>query len=166
MEQRIRLDIEIPPDWGRIDPIREAVGLCITVAFGGGDLKDAISMVSAELLENAVKYGRIDRSLRFGLEANDERIVIAVTNSIDEPSREVAQLRERLGWLGSFSSAAEAYLAALGDLYNAQPDPTVPSGLGLVRVAYEGGCSLELATAPGHVTVRAIHRLQQEGWGP
>ena len=163
MRQLIRLELVIPADWDRIDTIREGVGLCLAAVFGHGELKEALSMVSAELLENAVKYAKPGPSgIGFSLRREGERLIVAVTNVIDE-TISLHELRERIDWLRQFADPAEAYIAALAKIYE-QPPPSAGggSGLGLVRIAYEGGCQVECDTSvPGQLTVWAARDLSQ-----
>ena len=97
MIEEFRLQLSIPAQWERIDSVREAVGLSIGAVFGDQALKDAIAMVSAELLENAVKYGETEGgSVRLSIERTRDRIEIRVTNPIPAASTHARALRDRL----------------------------------------------------------------------
>jgi hypothetical protein len=164
MEKILRLDLLVPADWTGIDRVREVVVGCLgTVCRSeGDDVADALSMVSAELLENAMKYGDAGRpEILFSLALRSEpnELVVTVANSTGGDSRNLDALHSRVAWLKGFSSPAEAYVAALGDLYN-RADSAVGGGLGLVRVAHEGGCTVAIdASGPGWVRVRASRPL-------
>lgn len=150
----LHLSLDIPADWSKIDPAREAVGLLVLALFGDDNLRDALAMVSEELLENAIKYSRPASSVALAIEHRDEGVEIKVTNAVDESAGHLAALSERVAWVGSFATPAEAYTAALSRLY-AEKLPGV-SGLGLARIAYEGRCALACdASVPGRVTVTA-----------
>lgn len=163
MRQGLRLDLCIPPEWARIDAIREAVGLFVAAVFGDGELRESLPMVSAELLENAIKYGKLDGTgVRYSLREDDNEVVISVSNAIEPGAAQVRALAAHVAWVGSFAEPVAAYQAALARLYDQEDRPEGESGLGLVRIAYEGGCRVECdTTEPGRVTLRAIRALPE-----
>jgi hypothetical protein len=159
----MHLDLCFPAEWERIDPVRQAVGNCLTAVFGDRDLKDAIAMVSAELLENALKYGKVDQpdvKIRIHEDVDAEVMVIEVSNTIDVESSHLKTLEERVSWVKGFKDPQEAYLSALASAFQGNDDIT--SGLGLARISYEGGCEIECDTTsePGRVIVRARYALK------
>lgn len=152
MNAALSLEVELRPDWPNIDRTQEAVGLLALSIYGNDDLRDAIAMVSAELLENALKYALPDTGVRLSIQEESSTIVVAVTNTVLEPDR-VRRLEERLAWLRTFDSAEAAYTAAI-ELALSKRDTS--GGLGIVRIAYEGGCGIACDTSePGMITVRA-----------
>ncbi len=151
----LHLSLDIPADWSKIDPAREAVGLLVLALFGDDNLRDALAMVSEELLENAIKYSRPASSVALAIEHRDDGVEIAVTNVVDEATGHMTLLAERVAWVGSFETPAAAYSAALARVY-AENRPGA-TGLGLARIAYEGRCGLACDTSvPGRVTVKAL----------
>jgi hypothetical protein len=161
MKPPIQLELWIPPDWKRIELVRKAVGFCVWAAFGRGDLRDSVAMVSAELLENAVKYSVPNSEVRIVISEEDGQVVVAVTNEVEEGSTKIDSLKKRLEWAHSFPSPAEAYMAALSEVFDQnEVAPAGDGGLGLVRIAYEGGCSIDCdSDTPGQVTVRALRAV-------
>jgi hypothetical protein len=149
------LNLTIPPDWSRIDPTREAVGLLVLAIFGDDDLRDALAMVSEELLENAIKYSTPGSTVSISIRHDGERVAVSVSNAVDESSAHAAALRERIDWLRRFPDAASAYRAAIGKVYETAPRPDGEAGLGIVRIAYEGRCGVTCDLAAGRVTVTA-----------
>jgi hypothetical protein len=155
----VRLELEFPAEWNRIDAVREAVSRSLGAAYGQDEVRDALAMVSAELLENAVKYG-LPHSVQFSLREEADRIVVDVANQIAGDSAHLEALRQRLAWVHSFPSAEQAYLAALSEIYEKDPQEAQDhSGLGLVRVIFEGGCELACDLSnTGEVRIRATCR--------
>ena len=149
----LHLDLAIPPEWGRIDQVREAVSHSVGAVFGDRDLRDALAMVASELLENAFKYGKPGPAVHITVREDDGQVVVAVTNAVDEAAPHAGVLAERVAWVNEFGDPSRAYQAALERAYT---DETDSSGLGLARITYEGGCLLDCDTSrAGVVTVRA-----------
>lgn len=152
--QRLRLSLTMAADWERIEAVRQAVSLGMTAVLDDTDLVERMAMVSAELLENAVKHGE-PQLIGFCLEELDGRLVVSVRSALSQ-KRELSLLTERLRWIAAFPAPKEAYLAAMTEVYQ-HGEPTSGT-LGLVRIAYEGSCQLECdSSEPGFVTVRALH---------
>jgi hypothetical protein len=157
MNHALRLRLCLRLDWDEIDAIRHAVATCVEVAYGSAELGDALSMVSSELLENAVKYGKSGEFVHLSLEELADGMRIVVTNPVEECSPHTDALRERVAWLDDFSEPRLAFAAALERAYR----DARGGGLGLARIAHEGGCSLQCDTSSrGKVTVSARYRRQ------
>lgn len=155
---RLLVAMSIADDWERVELVREAVARCVAATYGDDDLRDALSMVAAELLENAVKYGHAGASIAFRLEDAGE-LAVTVTNAVETGSPDAAKLKERLDWLHTFADPAQAYLETMAEVFKSGKVDDSTSGLGLLRVAYEGGCSVECDLSdPACVTVRARRR--------
>jgi hypothetical protein len=153
----LHLDLAVPTEWRRIDRVREAVGHCVAAVYADRDLCDALGMVSAELLENAFKYGSPDQTeVRLSVRQEGDRLVVAVTNDVHPDTAHARQLAERVAWVNEFGDPQRAYEAALARAYTDESDA---SGLGLARILYEGGCALDCITTDGRVTVSAACAL-------
>ncbi|MFI5301544.1 MAG: hypothetical protein ACHREM_25935, partial [Polyangiales bacterium] len=87
----------------------------------------------------------------------DDEVVVEVTNHVEgEAARE--KVAERLAWLESFATPNDAYQAAILAMPS-EDGPVSSSGLGLARIAHEGGCRLSMATTGDALTLRAHHPL-------
>jgi hypothetical protein len=103
-----------------------------------------IAMVTGELLENAVKYGDWSdaaRTFRLHVSGDGRRAAVSVEHPVRQGDPHVLRLLDTLRWLRGFSSAGDAYRARLMAVAAAER-PGETGGLGLARVAYEGGCAL------------------------
>jgi hypothetical protein len=155
----LHLDLAIPPEWGRIDQVREAVSHSVGAVFADRDLRDALAMVASELLENAFKYGKPGPAVTITVREGGGQVVIEVTNAVDEQTPHLEVLAQRVAWVNEFGDPRQAYQAALE---RAWTDESEHSGLGLARITYEGGCLLDCDTSTaGIVTVRAACTLAQ-----
>ena len=152
MSAEILLRLRLAPDWDRIDLVREAVSLCVEATFASAGFRDALAMTTSELLENAVKYGRSDTPIDLSIEELSGQVMVVVSNHISWPSPHASALQEHLDWLHTFDDPKEAYSAALQRGYSTASI----GGLGLVRIAHEGHCTLHCETSSsGAVTVFA-----------
>lgn len=137
--RRFALSLDIMSSWDEIDGVREAT-LRLFRAAGKPDSAEALSMVISELLENAVKYGARDANIALGVSCSDDAVSIAVTNEPSLESRGALPLAKQIEWLSTFEDPEQAFTAALARVFRDVEDKS--SGLGLARIAYEGGCRL------------------------
>jgi hypothetical protein len=161
MDGELRLELVLAHDWERIDQVREAVGRCALAVFADEDVKDALSMVAAELLENAMKYGSPQSDVRLAMSEQGGEISVVVRNAIDERSPHIRHLRERVEWLHGYSDPAVAYAEALSEIYS--QGALADSGLGLVRIAYEGGCRIDCDLSQAGQVIVTAHRPRADG---
>jgi hypothetical protein len=155
MNRDFRLELVLYADWERIDFVREAVAKCTVAAFGDCELKNTLAMVSAELLENALKHGQPERGVTVTLGADAEHLVVTVGNFVEKSSQHPRTLERRVMWIRRFANPHDAYVAALRDVYQGR-GPDCDSGLGIARISYEGRCQLVCdISRPGFVQVTA-----------
>jgi hypothetical protein len=158
---QLRLDLHIAPEWERIDAVREAVARCVAVVFGEGPLEHQLGMVSAELLENAVKYGRGHKGVTLSIRGDQQELVVMVANAVEKGSQHAQHLQRRLKWLRAFKDPFEAYTAALQQVYDRSTPDAEDNGLGLARIYYEGRCQIDCdVSQPETVSVSARFRGQ------
>jgi hypothetical protein len=151
---RFRVELPIPPNWQSIDLLYRTIASCTEPLIDDQKLCQTLAMVASELIENAVKYGDWSRSgfasvvISPRATPGGDVIDVEVTNSIagEGAYRDVL---ETLAWIASFPSPRDAYTARIRQL-SEDVDPE-QSRLGLVRVAYEGGCKVEAALADAGV---------------
>jgi two-component sensor histidine kinase len=141
-EFRFSIDVPVRNEWANVERLRTSVQGCFLAVFSDLEGSHALSMVTGELLENAIKHGHwTEAGGMFRLRVFGDRNMgcVCVENPIASPpqGQRVAELVARLK---SFPSAAEAYQARLLEV-SLSPEAE-KSGLGLARILYEGGCSL------------------------
>jgi anti-sigma regulatory factor (Ser/Thr protein kinase) len=156
MRAPLHIELDVPHEWERIDGVRESVGSAVMAAHADEELKDALAMVCAELLENAMKYGAPAAAITLTVREHDGSLTVTVRNGIDDESPHLRTLRDRVEWLRGFADPAEAYARALAEIYEGAPRE---GGLGLVRIAYEGGCTVEYELEPRRIAVHARRAL-------
>lgn len=140
------LSTDFPPDWDRIQGAWEDCMDYLAEQGVDPEASYALCTVVLELLENAVKYG--------GFPSDNDRIKLEVrthenaltTIEVRTPlSGDTAHLRRldrMLQWIRGFQDPFEAYVERLKEVA-ATPFSESETGLGLVRIAYEGQCILD-----------------------
>ena len=149
-----RFELPIESSWRSIETLHRKIANGAAAVLPDPQLCQTIAMVASELVENVVKYGDWSRpelavvavSTRSAPEG--DVIDVEVTNPIEGHS-DFEAIRATLAWIGGFKTPREAYIARVRRL--AEEDEQVHSQLGLVRVAYEGGCRLDATLLPDRV---------------
>jgi hypothetical protein len=141
------LSLSLHGDAGEIDGAQRQVAQFVAAQLGE-EAAETMEMVAAELLENAVKHGDADgRGVELVVEG--EVRFIEVISSVR--ANDLARLEERVKWLSSQSDPKQAWMSALSEVFERGE-----FGLGLARIANEGGCRVSLRmVSPGRLAVRA-----------
>lgn len=146
---RLLLDLLVHNEWRNIALLRTSVKSCYQAVFSDSGDRDTLAMVTSELLENAMKYGAWQATdpnlIRLQVCSNDDKARVTVESPVIPDGKSVTSLMETLAWLQSFESPEQAYLARLNEIAEAADqgqESSESSRLGLVRIAYEGNCSL------------------------
>ncbi|HET6614189.1 MAG TPA: hypothetical protein VFG83_19455 [Kofleriaceae bacterium] len=150
----LRIELRIPSSWERIEDVRQGIRGFAKVVFADDDLEYALAMATAELLENAVKYGRQDGEISALVKEHESGFVVAVTSAVDHDA-DIERLHARIAWLNGFATAGDAYRARIAQLAS---DERGRGGMGLARIGYEADCTIEARQTGGTVTVTATRR--------
>lgn len=139
-----RLELSLAPEW---DTVKDTWDTCLAHLAAQGldeDTAFSLGMVAQELLENAVKYGDFspgrDR-IHFAISGRADALVIEVRTPLGNPAA-LERLDGMIQWIRGFQNPFEAFVERLKEIA-ARPYANPESGLGLVRVAYEGQCLLD-----------------------
>jgi hypothetical protein len=161
--QRRLFQIELPlhPGWDAIVPLRASVLACLKTVFPDPTVAASLALVTGELLENAVKFGRWDEGGSHGaygqfslrVDGAGDRVEIEVANPVAFDDGNLARLQTELARIAAAPSPEEAYLKAVRGLALGRG-----SALGLARAAHEGGCDLFAIVVGDVVRVRAVTR--------
>lgn len=152
------IDLPVRSDWSNVDLLRTSVQNCFTAIFSDVEGCSLLAMVTGELIENAVKYGDWNGSdeQRFHLRVwgKGRSAHVSVENPVSPGSEGAKEVLKTLSWMRGFPSASEAYRAKLLEVVEADREPGT-SKLGLVRIAYEGNCTLTAELSRGILRVQA-----------
>jgi two-component sensor histidine kinase len=156
----------LEPRWEAVDDARRK---SISFLYARGlsvDTAQALSMVVCELLENGFKYGAFasekDR-LKLEITVTDTSATIEVLNPFGDAAGEhLRRLDRTVQWIRGFQDPFEAYIEKLKEVAK-KPLDDQESGLGLVRIAYEGRAILDFfVPEAGVLNVSAVAHLGQE----
>jgi len=122
------------------------------------EFNHAATMVSSELLENAIKYGEgvaAAPMIQFHLGLVDEMIQVKVINGSTDPVA-VDELMCHVRLVRESSDKAALYQARLEQLLM---HPSTSAKLGIYRIAHEGRFDIDCAYVNEVVTVTATRSL-------
>lgn len=158
-ELRFSLDLPVHNDWCTIDLLRSSVQACLQAVCAAAEVCDAVAMVTGELLENALKYGatalREPGLVRLLVSGSSQRMYVMVQNPVLPGDAGVRELLRTIAWIQGFDSPEEAYRARLLEIAARDTGNAIEGKLGLVRVAYEGNCSLSASIDDNLLSVTA-----------
>lgn len=162
MDQWLRLAVR--PEWSEIEGIRGRARAFLDGFGFGPEVVDAVAMVTCELVENAIKYGEFRRpedSIHVLIAVDAHAVTVEVKNRVSEKPQHsnLQRLDEMIQWIRGFQDPFQAYLERL-KVVSGQSLTSKESGLGLVRIAYEGQCILDFfVDAQDVLAVSAVYRL-------
>jgi hypothetical protein len=152
------LELPIGPEWQNVDLLRLAILNCLAAVFGDQELSESVGIVTSELLENAIKYG--DWAcvgvpfLTLSVRGTGNEVRVEVVSPITQASTHLENIRKTLAWIARFPSARDAYIARM-QMIAEEPERTGESKMGLVRIAYEGPCTIDATVDGEALHVRA-----------
>ena len=132
--------LEVKPKWEESDRVRKESNHFLKANGISHDIAYALSMTACELFENAVKYGnfyRADNKICVAVEVSKSDIIIEVKNPVGEKSENLQQLDNTIQWIRGYQNPFQAYVEKLKEVSEKKLKEG-ESGLGLVRIAYEG----------------------------
>jgi hypothetical protein len=158
------LHLSVRPRWEEIDAAREEAVAYLRQHDYGDAVVNAAGMIVCELAENATKYGAFaepNQRIHIALTRRDGTLIIEVKSPVDAGDDEnLRRLDRTVQWIRGFQNPFEAYLERLKEV-SGQSLESRESGLGLVRIAYEGQSALDFFLDEHDVlAVSAVHRSQ------
>jgi len=164
------LKLQIEPDWEEVDRVRERSAAFLGEQGLPEEAIYALSMVVCELTENAVKYGSFDtdtHEIGVTLSRGPKAVTVEVKSPVahaDDTS--VGKLDYTIQWIRGYQDPFEAYLERLKEV-SMQNMTSTESGLGLVRIAYEGHSILDFYVDDQNIlAVSAVYSLDTAPGAP
>jgi hypothetical protein len=158
MRRRLfQIELPLHPGWEAIEPLRASVLACVRAIFPGAAFAADVGVVTAELLENAIKYGRWhdggETSFALRVDGHDDRVELEVSSPVVPGDANLERLTVELRRIAAAPSPEEAYLKAVRAVALGKE-----RALGLARASHEGGCDLSAEVVGRVVRVRAVTR--------
>lgn len=155
---------DIPCDWDAAAALWNDCSEFFTARGLSPDEVYALTMAASELLENAVKYGDWERApkdtISLSIEVAPRSVTVEVGCPTADDARALRRLDEQIQWIRGFQSPFEAYVERL-KLVSARGHDLGESGLGLIRIAYEGRCVVDFYVTPERrLAMSAVYRPQ------
>jgi anti-sigma regulatory factor (Ser/Thr protein kinase) len=144
------IDLPVLNLWKNVDLLLTSVQNCFVAVFADVDGCNAISMVTGELVENAIKYGYWsghDKHFRLRINGRRGAVAIQVENPVDPGNPQIHNLEATLRWIAEFPNTETAYRTKMLEIAS---QPGGSSGFGLVRCAYEGSSILRAELVDGN----------------
>jgi hypothetical protein len=168
MVLRKAMDMTLGPHWDQIEEVRRKTRAFLKNHGLPRELIDALTMVSSELVENGMKYGCFEdpkNGLTFNLNIVEKNVIMEVTHPTSASAApHLRRLDKTIQWIRGFQDPFQAYLEKLKEVAR-RPITDGESGLGLVRIAYEGKSIIDFFVAEDNaLNVSAIAGIEKGLW--
>ncbi len=163
MNNAIYLTIE--PEWNKIREVRIETENFLRMQNLREDVISAIIMNICELLENAVKYGSFSSStygITASISVSERNIVVEVKSPVkDRNDVHFKKLDRIVQWIRGYKNPSEAYVDKIREIAKQSAADSL-SGLGMVRIAYEGKSDVDFFVNDNNViSVSAVYHLSE-----
>lgn len=165
MNNEIRMSIK--PEWDNIEEVRVQTETFLKMQKIHEDVMDAVIMNISELLENAIKYGNYNNGINdviASVSISERDITVEVKSPVkDEDDRHFRRLDKIVQWVRGYQNPFEAYIEKIKEV-SLQPIDDNQSGLGIVRIAYEGQSIIDFFVNDDNIiSVSAVYHLSEPG---
>lgn len=160
------IEFNVKPDWDEIEKVRnESIDFFRSLKLTD-DTIHSLSMIISELIENGIKYGNFKMAgNKVVVSINTDRniITIEVFNPVDEGAFDhLSRLDHMIQWIRGYQDPFEAYIEKIKEV-SKKPLKDAESGIGLVRIAYEGKAVLDFFVGDDKVlNVSVVSNLEEE----
>ncbi|WP_372682646.1 ATP-binding protein [Desulfosarcina sp.] len=148
------IEFNLKPNWDEIEKIRnESIGFLQSHELSD-DTIHSLSMIISELIENGIKYGNfkmIEKSVVVIINIERNTVTIEVLNPVDDNAfNHLSRLDKTIQWIRGYQDPFEAYIERIKEV-SKKPLNDKESGIGLVRIAYEGKALLDFFVADNNM---------------
>ena len=144
MERSMKLIVK--PRWDEVEKVRNKSSEFLKSHGFSKDSIHALVMVISELIENGIKYGCFtipENSVMATIHIGEDIITVEVIHPVDETTYDhLKRLDKTIQWIRGYQDPFEAFIERLKEV-SKRPLGDEESGLGLVRIAYEGKAILD-----------------------
>jgi hypothetical protein len=163
------MKLSVKPLWREIEKARNSAAAFLKSHQFSSESSYSFVMIVSELVENGIKYGHFSEAedrVNLSVHINRSMITVEVVNPVnDETYKHLKNLDRTIQWIRGFQDPFEAYIDRLKEV-SKKPLNDEESGLGLVRIAYEGQAILDFFVSDnGIVNVSAVSNFKGEDHG-
>ncbi len=162
-----KIVVSIKPEWDNIEEVRVKAEGFLNSDRLDENVKNAIIMNISELLENAIKYGNFENNIDEIIAAitiSERDITVEVKSPVkDGDDMHFNRLDKIIQWVRGYQNPFEAYVEKIKEI-SRQPLDDTQSGLGIVRIAYEGQSVIDFFVNDNNIiSVSAVYHLSEPG---
>jgi hypothetical protein len=140
------IEFSVTPDWDEIDKVRNESAEFLQSHKLSDETIHSLSMIISELIENGIKYGdftMVADKVEVVINIERSTVTIEVINPVHESTfQHLTRLDRTIQWIRGYQDPFEAYIERIKEV-SKKPLQDAESGLGLVRIAYEGKALLD-----------------------
>lgn len=160
------IKFKIKPSWDEIEKIRIESSDFLQSQGLSDETIHSLSMIVSELIENGIKYGNfkmVEKEVIVAINLNKNTVIIEVFNPVDESAfKHLSRLDKTIQWIRGYQDPFEAYIERLKEV-SKKPLNDMESGIGLVRIAYEGKGLLDFFVGENNLlNVSVVSNLEEE----
>jgi len=148
------IEFNVKPEWDEIEKIRNESADFLQTHELTDDTIHSLSMIISELIENGIKYGNfkmIENRVVVIINIERNAVTIEVLNPVDENADEhLSKLDKTIQWIRGYQDPFEAYIERIKEV-SKKPIKDAESGIGLVRIAYEGKALLDFFVGENNI---------------
>lgn len=156
------ITFNIKPQWEEIDNKTDEINFFLKKQGFSEEVTHSLYMVTSELLENAIKYGCFQKKdkISCSISIEGDQAMVEVVNPVSKESQgNLRKLDETIQWIRGYQNPFQAYVERMKEVSVKALDDE-ESGLGLVRIAYEGKSILDFYVNEDNIlSVSAIYTL-------
>ena len=158
------MNLVVRPRWNEVEKVRGKTSQFLGSHGLSKDTINGITMVISELIENGIKYGSFalpENTVTANVHIGENIITVEVIHPIDEAAYpHLKNLDKMIQWIRGYQDPFEAFVERLKEV-SKRPLGDEESGLGLVRIAYEGRAILDFFVNEQNVlNVSAVSNLE------
>ncbi len=160
------MKLTVKPNWEEIEQVRNSSSEFLRSHGFSGDAVNALTMVISELIENGIKYGNFkapENKVILTIHIGSRVVTVEVVNPVDETAHvHLRRLDRTIQWIRGYQDPFQAYTERIRAV-SKRPLRDKESGLGLVRIAYEGKSILDFFVGDDNVlNVSAVSILEED----
>ena len=160
------IEFDVKPDWDEIEKVRNESADFLQSHELSDDTIHSLSMIISELLENGIKYGNfkmIENRVVVVINIERNTVTMEVLNPVDESAfKHLSRLDKTIQWIRGYQDPFEAYIERIKEV-SKKPLNDVESGIGLVRIAYEGKALLDFFVGENNMlNVSVVSNIEGE----